>query len=775
MLVTYINSKLSMPKRLALIASLFVVPSLVQLQVFAQASLASIDVAETEVKGASYAKEVWKYIEAPSQSISKSFPDSLEKLVTAFNGTFGTTNEIELLKSSSNELEKAARVRDIIEKLADVSGMILDPHADTYYAMALATQELPIAYASAITAIDGLSRPLVGDNGAKLLISYDRLLSYSHRAVEAGNSLMRYDDTQIGRTIVGASFAEFKADLAELESKHLADSLLNIQEIEENRVLIEKISRKITILGDKTFEAFIALQQNHINESYATMFWRLGLLVCFGLAAGIFVVLIARGLSARLSNLLSAMDRISHNDASVVVPFIGDRNENGQIAGALERFKENLLHNIQLSKEAEIAAKAKEVEGEHYAHEHEKFMDAFLRASDKIAGGEFSYRITEKVIPEYDAIVSEMNKMVERLGALQAQKSNSDAQIQRIVNVLGASLAALADGNLEIRFNIDVEPEFVKLKDDFNAAVSELQGTIASVKQGAERIKLGTDEISLASDDLSRRTENQAASLEQTAAAVSEITSSVNKTASGANNAREIVLTAKADAERSGEVVRRAIEAMTAIDSSSKQISQIIGVIDEIAFQTNLLALNAGVEAARAGDAGRGFAVVASEVRALAQRSAGAAKEIKSLISASSAQVAQGVNLVGETGQSLGRIVERVAEINSVVTKIAASATEEANGLSQVNTAVNEMDQVTQQNAAMVEQATASTRKLAEQTEELAQLVSKFHTGEMSVRPMQSARDNRPSPRAAKPQPRLKVAAGGRRAASAADAGWEEF
>jgi methyl-accepting chemotaxis protein len=253
------------------------------------------------------------------------------------------------------------------------------------------------------------------------------------------------------------------------------------------------------------------------------------------------------------------------------------------------------------------------------------------------------------------------------------------------------------------------------------------------VGQTAGAIKAGTDEISASSNDLSKRTEQQAASLEQTAAALDQITATVKKTAEGAVQARSAVATAKTDAETSGGVVGHAVTAMGEIEQSSRQISNIIGVIDEIAFQTNLLALNAGVEAARAGDAGRGFAVVASEVRALAHRSAQAAKEIKDLISASNAQVAVGVNLVGETGKALTRIVAQIAEINGVVTDIAASAQEQAIGLNEVNTAVNQMDQVTQQNAAMVEQSTAASYALASEAEDLTRMMSQFKVGPPSV------------------------------------------
>jgi methyl-accepting chemotaxis protein len=245
----------------------------------------------------------------------------------------------------------------------------------------------------------------------------------------------------------------------------------------------------------------------------------------------------------------------------------------------------------------------------------------------------------------------------------------------------------------------------------------------------AKSISAGSGEITQASDDLARRTEQQAANLEQTAAALDEITATVGKTAEGVIQARQVVSAAKSDAERSGSVVSQAITAMDRIEKSSQEIGAIIGVIDEIAFQTNLLALNAGVEAARAGDSGRGFAVVASEVRALAQRSAEAAKEIKALIASSRAHVEAGVGLVGETGQALERIATQITEISGLVLEISVSAQEQAVGLAEVNTAVNQMDQVTQQNAAMVEEATAASHSLAQEAESLSRLMNQFQVG----------------------------------------------
>jgi methyl-accepting chemotaxis protein len=361
--------------------------------------------------------------------------------------------------------------------------------------------------------------------------------------------------------------------------------------------------------------------------------------------------------------------------------------------------------------------------------------------------------------------------MVFKQQAVQNRANASNSEF--IIQSLGGGLENLSKGNLTFRIEEQFPTGMESLRDDFNTAADSLQETIASVKKGTDGIKSGTEEIAQASDDLSRRTENQAANLEETAAAVAEITATVKKTAAGAVHARGVVTAAKDEADKSGEVVRKAVEAMQGIEKSSQKINQIIGVIDEIAFQTNLLALNAGVEAARAGDAGRGFAVVASEVRALAQRSADAAKEIKSLLSTSRSQVEDGVHLVAETGTSLRHIIDRVTEINGVVAEIAASAEQQASGLQEVNTAVDQMDQVTQQNAAMVEQATAATRTLTQQSGELARMVARFTTAAAGAI-SHVLETHKPAPRApAMPLPtarKAKAAAG-----SDSDSGWEDF
>ncbi|WP_282585270.1 HAMP domain-containing methyl-accepting chemotaxis protein [Lichenifustis flavocetrariae] len=425
-----------------------------------------------------------------------------------------------------------------------------------------------------------------------------------------------------------------------------------------------------------------------------------------------------------IGSMTEAMRRLASGDTTVAIPAVGQKDEIGAMAGAVQTFKDAAIEKLRLEAEA---------------------VEARRIATDERARNE-------------------------------AARAKAAEQQSAVVDGIATGLEKLADGDLVFRLQHRFADEYEKLRADFNGAMDKLQDTMKVVAANTAAIRSGSTEIATAADDLSKRTEQQAASLEETAAALDEITATVKKTSDGANHARQVVSTAKADAEHSGEVVGQAVQAMTAIEKSSQQVSQIIGVIDEIAFQTNLLALNAGVEAARAGEAGRGFAVVASEVRALAQRSAEAAKEIKALISTSTEQVGRGVSLVGETGKLLERIVSQVTEINANVSEIASSAQEQATGLDQVNTAVNQMDQVTQQNAAMVEQSTAASHSLSQEAEELARRIGQFQLG-YEAEQRNTRRAPAKPPRAA--HVALKTAGRGGAArkpeTSVDEASWQEF
>jgi len=360
------------------------------------------------------------------------------------------------------------------------------------------------------------------------------------------------------------------------------------------------------------------------------------------------------------------------------------------------------------------------------------------------------------------------------------EAAERERQTRIAVEALAGGLQKLADGDMTHRIESAFAGSLDRVRHDFNASVEKLQSALRSVGGNANAIQAGSAEIRSASDDLAKRTEQQAASVEETAAALEEITTSLKDATRRAEDAGQLVERTRAGAEKSGEVVRRAVSAMSGIENSSREISNIIGVIDEIAFQTNLLALNAGVEAARAGEAGKGFAVVAQEVRELAQRSANAAKEIKALITKSGEQVHLGVALVGETGSALSEIVDQVQEIDINVAAIVRSAREQSTGLNEISAAVNSIDQGTQKNAAMVEEQTAASHALASEATALDALIAQFRLGmEGAVsRPVSvSSVEHRPVTSGARAlgNKLTRAFGGGQAAASAASQDWEEF
>ena len=361
-------------------------------------------------------------------------------------------------------------------------------------------------------------------------------------------------------------------------------------------------------------------------------------------------------------------------------------------------------------------------------------LDRISTAVDSIANGDLKVTLAEvDRQDEFGAIARSLNGLLDKLTVAklaEEERERLQGELRLVVESLSTGLQNLSEGVLTEPITQEFAADYDALRQDFNTTVKTLAATIVQVVDASQNIRARSAEISSASEDLSRRTENQAAALEETAAALDELTASVKSAADGAREVESIVRTARKEAEDSSSVVQGAVDAMAEIEKSSEQISQIIGAIDDIAFQTNLLALNAGVEAARAGDAGKGFAVVASEVRALAQRSSVAAKEIKTLIATSAQHVGRGVDQVGKAGEALHKIVGSVANISSLVSNIAAGAAEQSTGLGEVNIGVTQLDQVTQQNAAMVEESTAASLSLNQDATGLADLVAKFRIPE---------------------------------------------
>jgi methyl-accepting chemotaxis protein len=481
---------------------------------------------------------------------------------------------------------------------------------------------------------------------------------------------------------------------------------------------------------------------NYMNVSNITIAI-VGIILFFSSCAAWYF---ERNVTRAILRLAGCMARIADGDLATEVVGYQRSDELGAMAKTVQTFKENGIAMRKAEQEAELQRQA---------------------ASDQRA----------KADAEREAAAAERASAEAERARLAAEREAAAARQAEAMEALADGLAQLAAGNLTVALETPFEPEYERVRVDFNAAVAGVQNTVREIMGHTAAIGTGIGEISTASDDLARRTEQQAASLEQTAAALDEITGRVKGAAASSGEAQAIATAAQQETEASERVVTEAVTAMGEIEGSARKIGQIIGVIDEIAFQTNLLALNAGVEAARAGEAGRGFAVVASEVRALAQRAADAAKEIKTLVTNSMRQVERGVRLVGDTGAALARIQLGVGRINSAIGEIAASAKEQANGLAEVNIAVNEMDRVTQQNAGMVEQSTSSVHALSQETEALNEAMSRFQIAHSSM--AQSSAHSSPAhgrqgggPRPAKPIPQR---ASGRNHAAHAAAVQEDF
>ncbi|UXS34693.1 HAMP domain-containing protein [Agrobacterium tumefaciens] len=445
------------------------------------------------------------------------------------------------------------------------------------------------------------------------------------------------------------------------------------------------------------------------------------------IALGLFIS--SRGITTPIARLRERMGSLAAGDTATEIAGMDRKDEVGQMAAAVQAFRENAIERVRLENETEANRSSSE--------------------KDRI----------------------------ER----EKQKANEAADVQFAVDNLATALSKISQGDVTYRIVQPFVSSLDGIRGDFNRAAEQLQSTLSQVAQNARGIDAGANEIRSAADDLAKRTEQQAAAVEETAAALEEITTTVKDSTKRAQEAGHLVGRAKIGAEQSGEVVQKAVAAMEQIAGSANEISNIIGVIDEIAFQTNLLALNAGVEAARAGEAGKGFAVVAQEVRELAQRSAGAAKEIKNLITTSNSQVQQGVQLVGQTGKALELIVTEVQEINRHVAAIAESAQEQSSGLQQINTAVNQMDQDTQKNAAMVEESTAASHGLAREAASLNQLLAQFKLSEggysAASAPVRAASPvDRPAASPARALGgKIRAAFSGNAALSTSADNWEEF
>ena len=517
-------------------------------------------------------------------------------------------------------------------------------------------------------------------------------------------------------------------DMAEIVKAKLAlkagDPSLNAKE-KDVQVKLLAISDETAQLIDEGVDAAKAMATKAEEEADA------GALLVLSLNLGIGLLTIAtligaavfgaRVIAKPIGRITASMSKLAEGNLAAEIPFANRRDEIGQMARAVEIFK---LNGIKV-RELDAAGADKRAK----VIEMQMNIDAVITAA---VAGDF----TRRAIVEYG--YQDLNQFASGVNDLVAAVNRGIAETCRVV-------AALADGDLTENMRGEFQGAFGELKENVNATMVSLRSVLGEVRAAVDIINGGAGEMRIASGDLSKRTEQQAASLEETSSALEEITVAVKNSTERALEASHMVDEAKKGTGQSSAVVSQAVSAMGRIEQASGEIVQIINVIDEIAFQTNLLALNAGVEAARAGEAGKGFAVVAQEVRELAQRSANAAKDIKVLINRSSSEVHSGVKLVTATGEALGDIQGQVVKIDEHVRSIATAAREQSTGLSEVSTAVNQMDQVTQQNAAMVEESTAATNRLADEAANLARLIARFKLDAAQVAPRAVTSESRPA------------------------------
>jgi methyl-accepting chemotaxis protein len=477
-------------------------------------------------------------------------------------------------------------------------------------------------------------------------------------------------------------------------------------------------------------EARTAEFQNTANRELTTT---IGLLL-LGVVLAVAAAMYARFTIAKPIRALTAgMLELAQGNFSIVLAGLGRKDEIGDIAGAVETFKlkaaekarlesDEVLQRQKAEAEAQVRAQAKLVEEQARAAD----IQAKAAAEQAKATQTLAEETLRRQKAEAEAEAQMQAKVTEeRAKAAEIQARAAEEQAQAL-QALAEGLDRLAHGDLTYRLSGEFSGAYGRIKDDFNTAMTQLRETITAIVEATREVGTASSEITTATTELAQRTEEQAASIEHTSASMGEFAQTVKKNAEDAQRANQSTAQTRDIAARGGQIVAQAVDAMSRIESSSLKIGDIISVIDEIARQTNLLALNAAVEAARAGDAGRGFAVVATEVRNLAQRSSEAAKDIKSLITGSTNQVKDGVELVNRAGQSLSEIVSSIKGVADLVASIARSSAEQASGIDQVNLALTEMDELTQQNSALVEESAATAKLMAQQAAAMRERVDVF-------------------------------------------------
>jgi methyl-accepting chemotaxis protein len=651
------------------------------------------------------------------------------------------------------------------------------------------------ALADALEALAG--KAAQGGSSDLSILSNQALFHVMQARLYVNMALGRHDDTiaekaakafddletvvkQMSNT-VGAD--AFKADLAQMASL-VATYRDAAQHAQQNDDAIFELLNKAMLEGGtriaedaKTIrESAVADESSIGKEMTAMMAMSSNLMLIVGIAGlvigGMLAWFVGGAIARPIVRMTEAMTKLAGGDLAAVIPAIEKRDEIGAMAKAVQVFKNNGIEKQRL----EAAAKEEQDRQRKSEEEQRRIEQAageeIAKLVNAAAAGDLSQRIGTAAKTGFFKTLGEgMNKLIDAVAST----------IGEVVMVM----SSMAQGDLSKRIAGDYHGEFLKLKTDANTTAEKLAEIVGQTVEGMANIKASATEIASGATDLSSRTEEQVASLEEIAASIRQLNSTVQQSAENAGQASQLAMAARTSAESGGEVAGSAVKAMGEIEQSSQKISDIVGMIDEIAFQTNLLALNAAVEAARAGEAGRGFAVVAGEVRTLAQRSSQASKEIKTLISNSNTQVKQGVELVNKAGSTLGEIVTSVKRVSDIVAEIAAANKEQSASVAEVQEAIGQIEQATQQNAALVEETTAALGSADNQVQGVTDVIG-FFKSDAVVAPKPA---NAPSPakgakavqakltaKVAKPSVSPTKSSGGKKlAATGTDDGWEEF
>lgn len=638
----FINGRLSIGLRLALVAVLFIISAAVSAVIQFQRGSENSDFSKKEALGAAYNAQIW-------QSLQSGTPLSN---TAEFDRQFASADAKAAFTQASLWEDRVSKATALIVAVADGSNLTLDPDLDSYYAMDAATVKLPNLLALCLalnTAVSvSASDP---DRRIKIAMALDRFKTASEAALGSMDASIKNNAAGLTRSALGS-----KRDATAAAAQSLIAAAQ--AELDAKPADFKAAATAFPPVLDNTWRAtnteLARLLDARITKQMNQLYSDITIVAVLAALSTLLTLIITLGLSRRFSALDESMQALNSGNKNIDIPYLDDRNETGRIAATLQNLKVSMTERE--AAEARLQSRCMEV----------------------------------------------------------------------VVSTFGEGLHALAQRDLSHRIDRELPSGYRQLQQDYNASLDRLAEAIREVGIHVHDIASSADEMHQAASDMAQRTESQAGALEETSVSMKEIVETVNSAAERAQSVRTAAQTAKSHAERGSQVVQQATQAMEKIEHSAREISTIIGVIDEIAFQTNLLALNAGVEAARAGEAGKGFAVVAMEVRELAQRSAESAKQIRHLISMSGEQVEVGVKLVEESGSALARIVEDVGQITLAMNEIADAGRQQALTLQEVDKAVGQIDQAVQQNAALAEESRASSTTLARFAQELAQLVTKF-------------------------------------------------